>query len=55
MSWGSWSEFIAMGGQGAYVWSAFVMCAVAFALEPWLLALRRRNIVGYLRIGARQD
>jgi heme exporter protein D len=55
MSWGSWSEFIAMGGYGVYVWSAFVMCAVALALEPWLLALRRRNIVGYLRIGARQD
>jgi heme exporter protein D len=55
MSWGSWSEFIAMGGHGVYVWSAFVMCAVALALEPWLLALRRRNIVDYLRIGARQD
>ena len=55
MSWGSWSEFIAMGGPGAYVWSAFVMCAAAFILEPWLLALRRRNIVDYLRIGARQD
>ena len=55
MSWASWSEFVAMGGQGAYVWSAFAMCAVALALEPWLLALRRRNIVDYLRIGARQD
>jgi len=52
VSWTSWSEFIAMGGQGAYVWSAFVVCAVALALEPWLLALRRRNIVDYLRRGA---
>lgn len=52
MSWASWSEFVAMGGQGAYVWSAFVVCAVALALEPWLLAFRWRNIVDYLRRGA---
>ncbi|HJY77374.1 MAG TPA: heme exporter protein CcmD [Burkholderiales bacterium] len=52
MSWGSWAEFFAMGGQGAYVWSAFVVCAVAMALEPWLLTLRRCNIVDYLRRGA---
>lgn len=52
MSWASWPEFIAMGGQGAYVWSAFLVCAVALALEIWLLALRRRNIVDYLRHGA---
>ena len=31
------------------------MCAAALALEPWLLALRRRNIVGLPAIGARQD
>jgi len=36
----------------SYVWSAFVVCAVALALEAWLLALRRRNIVDYLRRGA---
>lgn len=52
MNWAGWSEFIAMGGQGAYVWSAFVVCAVALLLEPWLLALRWRNIVDYLRHGA---
>ena len=52
MSWAGWSEFIAMGGHGAYVWSAFLMCAVALALEPWLLALRRRNIVDYLGRGS---
>jgi heme exporter protein D len=54
MNWASWAEFVAMGGQGAYVWSAFVMCAVALALEAWLLALRRRNIVGYLKSAARE-
>ena len=48
----SWSDFFAMGGQGAYVWSAFGMCAVALALEVWVLSLRRRNIVDYLRRGA---
>jgi len=49
MSWESWSDFIAMGGHGAYVWSAFLVSAAALALEPWLLVLRRRNIVDYLR------
>ncbi len=52
MSWASWADFVAMGGQGAYVWSAFVVCAIALTLEPWLLALRRRNIVDYLLRGA---
>ncbi len=47
----SWAQFLAMGGQGVYVWSAFVVCAVAMVLEPWLIALRRRNIVDYLRRG----
>jgi heme exporter protein D len=49
MSWTCWSDFFAMGGQGAYVWGAFLVCAVALVIEPWLLALRWRNIVDYLR------
>jgi len=52
VSWTSWSDFLAMGGEGAYVWSAFVVCAAALVLEPWLLALRRRNIEDYLRRGS---
>jgi heme exporter protein D len=52
VNWASWSEFVAMGGQGAYVWGAFVVCAAALALEPCLLALRRRNILDYLRRAA---
>ena len=49
MIWTGWQEFVAMGGQGAYVWSAYVVASVAVALEFALLALRRRTIVSYLR------
>ena len=35
-----------------YIWSAFLVSAVGLVVEPWLLALRRRNIVDYLRRGA---
>jgi len=35
-----------------YIWSAFLVCAVALVVEPWLVALRRRNIVDYLRRSA---
>ena len=34
-------EFLAMGGYGFYVWSAYGMLALAIALE--LVALRRRR------------
>ena len=42
MTWSSWSEFVAMGGYGLYVWASFGMCAVVVVLEVALLALRRR-------------
>ena len=33
MNWSSWSDFVAMGGYGLYVWGSFAMCAVVLALE----------------------
>jgi heme exporter protein D len=45
----SGSEFFAMGGYGAYVWGAYGVCAVSIALEIGLLALRRRDVIGFLR------
>ena len=38
--WPDWSAFLQMGRHGAYVWSAFGVCAVAVACEAW--ALRRQ-------------
>jgi heme exporter protein D len=38
--WPDWAAFLQMGRHGAYVWSAFGICAVAVACEAW--ALRRQ-------------
>ena len=43
MSWGSASEFFAMGGYGLYVWGSYGAALVALAAEPWLLARRHRR------------
>ena len=43
MSFASFSDFIAMGSHGAYVWSAYGVCLLALAInlaQP-LLARRR--------------
>ena len=49
MNWTSASEFFAMGGYGLYVWGSFGVCAVALALEPFLLSRRRQAILRSLR------
>jgi heme exporter protein D len=41
MKWGSWSEFLAMGGYGAYVWVS--VGATALGMLGEVLALRRRH------------
>jgi len=42
--WASWSDFIAMGGYGLFVWGSFGMCAAVLALETGLIAARRRAL-----------
>ena len=41
MNWASWSDFIAMGGYGIYVWGSLGVCTIAMLLE--LALLRRRG------------
>ena len=41
MKWGSFSEFLAMGGYGFYVWLSFGTTAICMIWE--VLALRRRQ------------
>ena len=41
MNWSSWSDFIAMGGYGFYVWGSFGMTALVMGAE--LLSLRARR------------
>ena len=44
MNWSNWSDFVAMGGRGFYVWGSFGVAAAAMLLEVWLLAVRRKQL-----------
>jgi heme exporter protein D len=53
----SWSQFVAMGGYGLYVWGSFGMCIVVLVVEVALLAARRRALrhdVDDLAVDARE-
>ena len=44
MIWSDWSQFLAMGGYGAYVWGSFGMCVLVPVVEIMQLALRNRAL-----------
>ena len=39
--WASWSDFVAMGGYGLYVWGSYLVTFALIAVE--LVAVRRRG------------
>ena len=43
--WISFSDFIAMGGYGLYVWGSLAVCALVCIVEPLTLVLRRRALM----------
>lgn len=45
MNWTNWSDFIAMGGYGAYVWASFGMAALAVVVELAQIGARRRALL----------
>ena len=45
MTWGSASNFFAMGGYGLYVWGAYALTAAIMLIEPWLAVRRRARAV----------
>lgn len=47
----SWPEFFAMGGYGAYVWSAYGVTLVVLALNVLLPWRKRRRLLKTLRRG----
>ena len=49
MNWGSFSEFLAMGGYAPYVWGSYAVTAALMIVEVARLASRRRSIVARLR------
>ena len=40
----SWSEFISMGGYGAYVWSAYGFAIFVLVINV-IIPMRRRSVV----------
>ena len=54
MNWGSWSNFLSMGGYGLYVWGSYAAVFGLIAVEVVLLVIRRRNIVNHLGLLARE-
>lgn len=55
MHWNSLSDFIAMGGYAGYVWGSVGVTAALLALEPILVASRRRATLARLKRQFRAD
>ena len=53
--WNSFSDFIAMGGYGFYVWGSFGVTALAMAVEPILVVRQRHAMVSRLKRQLRAD
>jgi heme exporter protein D len=53
MNWGSFSDFLSMGGYALYVWGSYAVVAGLIAGEVALLVLRRRNILHHLGLMAK--
>ena len=45
MNWGSWDNFLRMGGYGFFVWGSYGMTVAIVAIEIWQLKVRRRRAV----------
>ena len=55
MYWNSFSDFLAMGTHGLYVWGSVIVTAVCLALEPVLVGRRHRAVLDLLRRRARAE
>ena len=49
MYWNSFSEFLAMGQHGLYVWGSVGVMAIVMIVEPLLLIKGRKNLITRLR------
>ena len=47
--WHSFSDFIAMGGYGLYVWGSFGVTALIMIVEPIIVARNRKNTISRLK------
>jgi heme exporter protein D len=53
--WHSWSDFLAMGGYGLYVWGSVGACLLVCVVEPLMLNLKLRAILSEVRDQGTQD
>ena len=49
MQWNSVGDFLAMGGYGFYVWGSFGACALAMAVESFLIRQQRVELLRSLK------
>jgi len=45
MNWGSWQNFLAMGGYGLYVWGSYAVTLIVLIAEIAALVMRRRGAI----------
>jgi heme exporter protein D len=50
VNWGSWENFLAMGGYAFYVWGSYLVTLGLVLAEIVLLALRKRSVLARLRL-----
>ncbi|MFZ5556724.1 MAG: heme exporter protein CcmD [Pseudomonadota bacterium] len=55
MNWGSFENFLAMGGYGYFVWTSYAVSFVLLALELYLVARRRRTLKSRLSLIRKAD
>ena len=53
--WNSFSDFIAMGGYGFYVWGSFGATVLIMVIEPTVVARNRKNTIARLKRQLRAD
>jgi heme exporter protein D len=47
--WNSFSDFIAMGGYGLYVWGSFGVTALIMAIEPIVATRNQKTLIARLK------
>ncbi len=55
MYWNSFSDFLAMGNHGLYVWGSVVVMAVTMIVEPLRLIRGQKELVARLKRQFRAD
>ncbi|MEY4592842.1 MAG: hypothetical protein RIR18_1737 [Pseudomonadota bacterium] len=53
--WNSFSDFLAMGGYGFYVWGSFGVTVLIMAVEPMLVIRQRNATISRLKRQLRAD